>query len=270
MMPDLIQTRFSITLTPARIAVIGVTIQRHERELDQARPGAPFDFDDALADPESVQKRLILPCQKQSPSGRKNVVFVLQAEKYLTIAIAQDVNGHEGGMLGDADHSLAESPDFPEDVFEAVGGLVLGLGAGKQVVDFLQECHMAQPVGFTLSQAIEMNPPEQDVAQEDAQGFGQFLVQFNDDRPVQQLLQFQWLPGVKRARSRAEGERAQDSEATVLPEHAPAAVLHPVQFLGGVKEVRILLYLPVVKSEFLKLFVQGFDQNVRHTGTGEM
>ena len=173
-------------------------------------------------------------------------------------------------MLGDADQSFAKAPDFPEDVFKAVGGLVLGLGAGEKIVDFLQKRDVPEPVGFTLAEAIQMDPPEQDVAQENAQWFGQFLIQFNDDWPVQQLLQLQRMPGVERAGGRAKGERAQDSLATVLPEHAPAPILHPVQFLGGIKEIRILLHLPVVKPEILKLFVQGFDQNVRHPGTGEM
>ena len=173
-------------------------------------------------------------------------------------------------MLRDADQSFPKASDFPEDVFEAVGGLVFGLGTGEKIVDFLQKRDVPEPVGLTLSKAIQMNPAEQDVAQENTQGFEQLLIQFNDDRPVQQLLQLQRMPGVERAGGRAEGERAQDSLATVLPKHAPAPILHPVQFLGGIKEIRILLHLPVVKSEILKLLVQGFDQYIRHTRAGEV
>ena len=94
-MPDLIQTRFSIDWPSARIAVIGFTIHRHERELDEARPGASLDFDDALANAQLVEKCFFLPFQEQSPSGGQDVFLMLQSEKDLTITIAQDVDGHE-------------------------------------------------------------------------------------------------------------------------------------------------------------------------------
>jgi hypothetical protein len=74
----------------------------------------------------------------------------------LRAAIAQKINGDQGWMLGDADEPLSKSPDLPKDVFQAVAGLVFGVGPGKQVVDLLQKSDMPQLVSLPLPQAEQV------------------------------------------------------------------------------------------------------------------
>ena len=80
-------------------------------------------------------------------------------------------------MLRDADQPFPKTSNLPEDVLEAVGGLPLGLAPGKEIMDLLQESNMPEAIRFALAQAVEMNPPQQNIAQEHPRRLGHLLVQ---------------------------------------------------------------------------------------------
>src|SRR5579859_4368597 len=171
-----------------------------------ARIDAALDFDNALPDAQAVQKHFLAPVQEKRVFGGENVIFVLQAEIDLRVAIAQDIDWEQGRMLGDVDQALAKTSNFTKHIFQAVARLFFHIGFGKQIVDFLQENDMAQFLRLALGQTVKMNPAENDFAEKDSQGLGQFLIQLNDDGALQQFLQFDRMPGIEGARGRAEGE----------------------------------------------------------------
>src|SRR5262245_20113247 len=117
---------------------------------------------------------------------------------------------------------------------------------------------------------MEMNPPQKQVAQEHAQRLGQFLIQLDDDWPVQQILQLDWMPRVESAGCRTKRERPQNSQATVLPQHSSALELHSLQFLRRIEEVGILLPLSIVESKLLEFLVERLNQNVGYAWAGKV
>src|SRR5262245_2940380 len=115
-----------------------------------------------------------------------------------------------------------------------------------------------------------MNPPQEQVAEEHAQRLGQFLIQFDDHWPVEQLLQLDRMPRVERPRRRPKRERPQNSQATVLPQHSSALELYALQFLGGVEKIGVLLPLGIVESKLLEFLVERLNQNVGYARAGKV
>jgi len=58
-----------------------------------------------------------------------------------------------------------------------------------------------------------MNPPQEDLAQEHPERFGQFLVQLDDGRLLQHLFQADRVAGIEGPGGRAERKSPQDSES---------------------------------------------------------
>jgi hypothetical protein len=78
------------------------------------------------------------------------------------------------------------------------------------------------------------------------------------------------VTGVEGARSRAKREGFQDAGTGILPEHPAALVLHALQFFCRVEEVGVLVRHSVVEAELGELLVQQLDEDVRHTGAGDV
>ena len=235
-----------------------------------ARVDPTLDLHDALTDREPIEKHFVAAFDEEGALGRHDVVLVLQAEINLGVAVAEKINRQEGGMLGDGNQSLPKASNLPEHVLQAVGCLLLGIAPGKQVVDFLQERHMAQGISFTLPQPEQMNPPKHNVAEEDPQRFGQFLVEFDNDGLVKQFFKEQWMARVEGSGRRSEDERFEDTRTTVLPEHSAPPKLRALQLLVRVEEIRILLVLGFIDAKFLEFLVEQVDEDVGHTGAGKM
>ena len=129
------------------------------------------------------------PVQKQRPSGGDDVLLVLEAQIDLGVAVAQDVDRDQRRMLGDADQPFAKTSDLPEHILQAVGGLVFSLASREQVVDLLQEGDVAQIVRSHPGPGDTDESTAGECRSGTLAGLGQFLVQFDDDRLVQQFLQ---------------------------------------------------------------------------------
>ena len=80
----------------------------------------------------------------------------------------------------------------------------------------------AEPIGFSLTEPIEMDPAQNDFAEEDAQGFWQFLVEFEHHGLLQEILQFHRMTRIECASSGTEYKGSNDSLTAVLPQTAPA------------------------------------------------
>src|SRR5262245_40379841 len=115
-----------------------------------------------------------------------------------------------------------------------------------------------------------MNPSKNDITEKYSQGFRQLLVQFDDRRLLQDLLQFDRMARIESAGGRPEDKRFQYARATVLPEHATAAKLQFVEFLAGVEEVGPFVWYTVVYAKLVELFVEHINENIGHTRTGDV
>ncbi len=73
---------------------------------------------------------------------------------------------------------------------------------------------MPELLRFALPKSVEVNPPQQDVAEEHAQRFRQFLVQFDNDRFVQEIFQLERVPRIKCAPGGAKSKCPQNPKAT--------------------------------------------------------
>ena len=141
-----------------------------------ARIDTALDFDDTLANPQPVKKDFLALVQKERVLGGENVVLVLQSKHNLRVAISKHIDRQQGRMLRDVHQSLSKTSNFTENIFDAVAGLFLDVALGEHVMHFFQERDVPQVVGLTLRQAVKMNPAQNDLAEENAEWLGQFLI----------------------------------------------------------------------------------------------
>lgn len=103
----------------------------HQGKSDQTWPSPSFDLHDAFADLQFIQERFLVSAEEECASCRDDVFLMLQSEINLRVAIPEDIDGNQRRMLGDADQAFAKRSDFSENIFQAVGGLMLNLTAGE-------------------------------------------------------------------------------------------------------------------------------------------
>src|SRR2546429_5444181 len=173
-------------------------------------------------------------------------------------------------MLRDANQTFTEAANLPENVFEAVGDLFLMEAFRKKIVNFFKKNDVAQGISFSLPQAIEMNPPQLNFTEKNAQRLGQFLIQFNNQRLFEQFFQFDRITRIEGASGRAKGESFQNSGTGVLPEHSSSSKAHSFEELSSIKEVWPSCVPALIDFKLLKLFVEHLDEDVRHSRPGDV
>ena len=193
----------------------GVDIERHilaQMEFEPQIPRSPQAMDPRLFQPEPMNLRadlLTLNLEDRFTYDHTENLFFVNLEGFTVKdrRAIQDIRETVEKALGPLDHKVFTIvnydnfnilPEFVDEYTDMVRYLVEKYYTGVtryttsaflrlKLGDALQKRDVAELFAFPLAQSVEVNPAEQDVAQEHPQRFGQFLIQFNDDRFIQQL-----------------------------------------------------------------------------------